>query len=712
MSASQSQTDRPIFKPSIAFIATALATLLSCSPGVAQNLSDTIVISASRVEQRALDTAASVNVVDTDKIQEGQAQANLSEPLARVPGIFALDRQNYAQDLLISSRGFGANSTFGARGIKIYVDGIPGTVADGQGQISHIDLASAERIEVLRGPFSALYGNAAGGVINVFTESGKPGTNLTPYTETGSFGLHKYGIKVTGEQGKVNYVLDTGKFETDGFRRHSAADRDNQNAKLRLRISDDTSVQLVANRVSLSAQDPLGLTAAQMQQDRTQAGNYADAYDTRKTVEQTQGGMVLAQRIDANNSLAISPYYGDRHTVQYQTGSSASGSPAAVNGVINLSRIFYGIDAKWLYNGQTMGLPLHVATGIESNRNDDHRLTYNNLGGIQQAPLGSNQDLSQSADNLDGYLQADLRANDRTTLMTGVRHSRTSLNSLSNNGGAGAGSNTYQDTTAMVSAQYYVRDDTNVYVTYGTGFDTPTLNQAAYSPAFLIGKASANTGNFGLLAATTRQLEAGVKSDIANWATAHLAVFFADTSNDIVVAASNSGRTAFTNAPKTSRKGVELSVNLTLPYQLQADVAYTLLDTSIDQSYLSYSGATPVTINAGNRIPGVPSKGLFVDLKWQKTDKTVDFALEGRAVGNMAASDTNGAFAGGYCIMNARIVTRQQAGDWTVTEFARVDNLFDKSYVGSLIVNQASRQFYEPAPGRKWVLGAKATYHF
>ena len=669
-----------------------------------------VVVSATRVEHSAFDTAASVNFVGREQIQDGQAQANLAEPLARVPGMFALNRQNYAQDLLISSRGFGANSTFGARGIKIFVDGIPGTVADGQGQISHIDLASADHIEVLRGPFSTLYGNASGGVINVFTENGKPGTAVTPYDEAGSFGLHKYGVKVSGEQGKVNYVLDEGKLELAGFRQHSTTDRENRNAKLLFRLSDDTTVQFAANNLSLSAQDPLGLTATQLQQDHTQAGSYAAAYNTRKTVDQTQGGLVLTQRINGDNSLVLSPYFGTRHTVQFQAGSNTTGLSPANNGVIDLARTFYGVDGKWLHQDQIMGMPLQLVTGLESNRNNDHRLTYNNLAGTQQKPLGTNQDLDQSASNQDVYLQAVLRASERATLTAGLRNSQTTLNSVSNNSAMLGGNHDYKDTTGMASAQYYVRDDTNVYVSYGTGFDTPTLNQVAYSPDFLNGKAPTNQGNFGLLAATTRQLEVGLKSDIAQVARITLAAFSTTTSNDIVVAASSTGRTAFFNAPQTSRKGIELGASFMLPYQLQADIACTLLQATVDQAYAGSAG----TINAGNRIPGVPGKGMFAELKWLKADKGAEVAIEGRGVGSMAATDANtsGTFAGGYAVMNARVVLRQEAGPWSVKEFARLDNLFDRSYVGSVIVNQASSQFFESAPGRNWTVGASASYKF
>src|SRR5204863_1963465 len=125
---------------------------------------------ATRAPQSALEVPASIDRIYGDEIREDRGQVNLSESLGRVPGIVVQNRQNYAQDLQIQSRGFGARSTFGVRGIRLVADGIPATMPDGQGQASTFALGSAERIEVLRGPFSALYGNASGGVIAVDTQ--------------------------------------------------------------------------------------------------------------------------------------------------------------------------------------------------------------------------------------------------------------------------------------------------------------------------------------------------------------------------------------------------------------------------------------------------------------------------------------------------------------------------------------------------------------
>lgn len=656
---------------------------------------DEVVISVSGYEQKILDTAASVNVVTSSQIHNGQAEDNLSEPLNRVPGIFALNRQNYAQDLQISSRGFGANSTFGTRGIRLYVDNIPGTVADGQGQISHIDLPSTERIEVIRGPFSVLYGNSSGGVISVFSEDGGPKNNIQPYFELGSYSQRKAGIKASGLYKNTNYLFDVGDFHTDGYRVHSAADRFNANSKIKFRPVSDSVITFVANNVNLSAQDPLGLTAAQLAANPKQAGNNAISQNTRKTVLQTQTGFTIDTRIDQKNQLLFTPYYGQRHVTQFLAATN--------NGVIDLKRDFYGMDSKWIHKDQLIGMPLTFVGGVDFNENDDQRQTYQNNGGIQGA-LG--QTYRMSAKNFDQYAHIDWRLLERLALNFGARNSQTNLSSISNNpslNNTSSGSHAYQALTSMVSLQYYLSEVSNVYVSYGSSFDTPTLNQVTYNSSF--------TGsNFGLNAATTKQVEIGFKSKLSKSAQIILALFNANTSNDIVVGASSLGRTSFTNAPKTNRQGIEASAQFILPHQFELNMAYTLLNATVKGAYLNNNAY----VLSGNRIPGVPNQGLFSELLWVKPNKSIEAAVEARVNGSMAVNDINSpSMATGYAVLNLRTMFRQEiAGGWSLSQFFRINNILNRSYVGSVIVNQTSSQFYEPAPTRNWLVGAKANYQF
>jgi iron complex outermembrane receptor protein len=136
------------------------------------SLAPVVVIGSGSAEQRWR-SSATADVVYGNELREGQLQINLSEGLGRVPGLVIRNRENYAQDLQVSIRGYGARSTLGIRGIRLFVDGIPASAPDGSGQAANFPLGSAERIEVVRGPFASLYGASSGGAILLYTEDGE-----------------------------------------------------------------------------------------------------------------------------------------------------------------------------------------------------------------------------------------------------------------------------------------------------------------------------------------------------------------------------------------------------------------------------------------------------------------------------------------------------------------------------------------------------------
>src|SRR5687768_3498647 len=240
-----------------------LAGALALAPLCAAAQEDAVVVTATRAPQPSLQVPASVDRIPGEEIREGRSQVNLSESLGRVPGIVVQSRQNYAQDLQISSRGFGARSTFGVRGIRLIADGIPATMPDGQGQAATFSLGSAERIEVLRGPFSALYGNASGGVIAIETRDAPQTPTGEAALSAGSYGTWRAALGGGGQWGPLNAIADLSRFGTDGYRDHSAATRDHLNAKLRYRLSADTALTVVANSLRQpDTQDPLGLSRA------------------------------------------------------------------------------------------------------------------------------------------------------------------------------------------------------------------------------------------------------------------------------------------------------------------------------------------------------------------------------------------------------------------------------------------------------------------
>ena len=276
---------------------------------------DSITVTGTRVERPSLEVPASVDRVEAEDIRFARPQVNLSESLGRVPGISVQNRQNYAQDLQISSRGFGGRSTFGVRGLRLITDGIPASFPDGQGQVSHFDLGSAERIEVLRGPFAVMYGNASGGVINIMTRRGEPGA--TADYSLGSFRSSRYGLQLGGRIGDGDALVSGARFHTDGYRQHSAADREQLNAKLVLPVNSGANLTVVANSFdSPNVQDPLGITRAQMNADPRQVVATALQFDTRKTSSQNQLGASLVQRF-SGWTLDTSIYGGHRDVRQY-----------------------------------------------------------------------------------------------------------------------------------------------------------------------------------------------------------------------------------------------------------------------------------------------------------------------------------------------------------------------------------------------------------
>ena len=403
-----------------------------------------------------------------------------------MPGVSAQSRQNYAQDLQLSVRGFGARSSFGVRGVRLYSDGIPGTMPDGQGQFSQFDLGSADHIEVLRGPFSALYGNSSGGVIAIFTEDAKPGYSAGVQADYGTFDTQRYALKTTGDSGLVNYVVDASHFQTDGYRVHSDAERNLFNAKASGNLSDTSKLTVVANAVQTPfVQDPLGLTRAQLAADPTQAGVNAIAYNARKSLAQEQLGLVYDNRLSAADDVVASLYTGHRATTQFQAIPQATqqAAPLYPGGVIDLDRAYWGADLHIADQRTLGGTPLLLVAGVNYDDLAEARKGYRNYVGSQLGVLGAlRRDEANHVYDFDQYLQAQWDPAEKWRVIAGVRNS---LVEVSSHGHLpvldGADSSVrYSAVNPVGGVTYRVNSAVNVYGSYGKGFETPTLNDLAY----------------------------------------------------------------------------------------------------------------------------------------------------------------------------------------------------------------------------------------
>jgi iron complex outermembrane receptor protein len=693
---------------------TACGWLLACAPALAlaQQASDGegVTVTATRNQRPTLEVPASIDRVYGDEIHLDRQEINLSESLGAVPGIIAQNRQNYAQDLQISSRGFGARSTFGIRGLRLMVDGIPASMPDGQGQISHVDLGSTEKIEVLRGPFSVMYGNAAGGVINIFTQSGSSAPGFSASAEGGSFGTWRAAMKAGGRSGNDDWLASTARFETDGYRDHSSARRDDVNTKLRFGLGTPTTVTVVANYFnSPEVQDPLGLTRTQLDTDRRQAGNNAIAFDTRKSVLQNQIGGTLEHRLSENSTLSATLYAGDRTLRQY-LAFSGSALPSAASfgssgGVVDLQRTFGGAGLRFAHDAVLAGRPLSLNIGAEYELQDEHRRGYvNNNGDIG----GLRRDEDDSVIGTGAYAQAEWRPAEKWIAIAGVRANRVSFDSVDHFIVPGtlnlddSGTRDFNATTPTAGLLYRITPTASAYVSYGQGFETPTLAEMAYQSS---GAPGLNTA---LDPAKSRHWETGIKALFASSLQVNFALYDVQTRDEIVVDSNVGGRTTFKNAGRTHRSGAELGASATLPYDIQATLAWTLLDATFEDSFTGGSGF----VAAGNVLPGVPRNSVYGELRWAHPPSGFNVLFEAQYRSRIAADDANTQFADAYTIANLAAGFAQTAGGWRLSEFARVDNMFDKAYVGSVIVNASGGQFFEPAPGRSYTVGVQARHGF
>ncbi len=709
--------------------AAACMALAVCGPAIAQvtGAAETsatttlkpVVVTSTRIGTPPFDTPASVDVVSGEAMRDSQPQVNLSEGLAGVPGLMIQNRQNYAQDLQISIRGFGARSTFGIRGVRLYVDGIPATLPDGQGQSSNIDIASIDRVEVLRGPFSALYGNSSGGVIQVFTEEGSGRPLVTPSLTLGSYGLRRYGLKAGGStgdgDGAIDYLLSTSRFTTDGYRDHSAASKNLVNGRLGIQLDEDSKLTLVVNSVNLKAQDPLGLNLADFNANPRSAAAVATQFNTRKTVQQTQGGAIYERHIDATNDLRLMIYYGQRDTVQFQAiPASAQANPLHAGGVIGLGRDYGGIDARWTSRLTLAGRPLTLIGGLAYDTLTEQRKGYENFTGTgftqQLGVQGAlRRDETNLAWNADPYLQASWHLAERWNLDAGVRYSTVRFSSddhyIVGANGNDSGAVRYRKALPMAALRYQARPDLNLYATVGRGFETPTLNEISYRPDGLPGL------NFDLQPATNLSAEVGAKARVGgNMLTA--ALFQTRTENEIVIASSTAGRTTYQNAGRTLRNGLELGWDGELGGDWHSQLAYTLLDATYRDSFCSsVCSATNPPVAAGNRIPGIPRHMAFASLAWAPPQGW-RAGIEGRYLSKIAVNDGNTDAAPAYSIASAHAGYLLQSDRWTLNAFARIDNLFDRQYAGSVIINDSNGRYFEPAPGRNWSAGLSASYRF
>ena len=664
-----------------------------------------VVVTATRTAEDPLLVPAAIDVIDGADIRRAQPRINLSESLQRVPGVVARDRQNYAQDLQISIRGFGARSTFGVRGVRLYTDGIPATMPDGQGQVSHFALDAAQRIEVLRGPFSALYGNSSGGVIALYSADASPKPTLGLEFDAGSHGTSRtsaswqtrWGVDDAG-----SLVAGLSRLETEGYRRHSRAQRTSGQATLKGEFGGDGNFTLLASTLDLQADDPQGLTTAELSGDRRAASPGALNFDTRKSVVQQQVGARLEHAVATQSTLFLTTYLGSRRTQQMLSVPVAAQTGSALNGggAIDLDRNYHGVDVRWRWSASLADQPVSLTMGMEYEVSDEQRQGFENFVGSTRGVVGKlRRDENNRVSGRALYAQADWQPTERWRVNVGLRNSRVRFDSrdayITALNPDDSGQLEYRKTAPVAGILFRLAPTTSLYANAGSGFETPTFAELAYRND---GSSGLNTR---LRAARSNNVEFGLRSRREGRAGREdreisAAVFESRTRDELTIVSNQGGRSTFGNAGLSRRRGAEFSYSNALSVRWRLAANYTYLDAR-------YVG--------GRNIPGLSRHQAWAELRFSP-GADLDILLEGRFVDLVFANDANTAAAPAYATFDLGIERRMAFAGLQWRGFARLNNLLDRQVVGSVIVNDANGRFFEPAPGRNWIIGLNASHAF
>jgi iron complex outermembrane recepter protein len=690
--------------PAGIIVLAAAAPLLAAQPAL-----DEVVITSTRMEQRAFDVPAAVDSVRVVERPDALG-INSSEYLGAVAGLLVRDRQTYAQEQQMSIRGFGARAQFGIVGLKLYVDGIPATMPDGQGQASHFNFDSAERFEILRGPYSVLYGNASGGVVQLYTSAGTGPASWQATVLGGAYDTWRTSLNLRGATHGLGYNIDYTGLRTDGPRDHSAARRDSGNLRLDLQPWDGNSLMLVANRLSSPyAYDAGALNRAQFDTDPTLVAPSALQFDTRKSLGQTQVGVVDEQRIGAAQTLHLAGYGGTRLVTQFlSTSIIAQSSPLSPGGVVDLHNDYAGADAHWTLATTLGGQSFTLVAGAAWDELSSQRRGYNNFSGTTFGVIG---DLRRDEENrlydFDQYLQASWDFAARWSTLLGVRHSYVHFESedhyITTANPDDSGSTRFEAWTPAASLLFKAYPDLNLYTSFGRGFDTPTFDNLAYRSDGVSGL------NLDLKAAHTGNAEVGAKWRHGGALYARLGLFQSVTRDEIAVESSAGGRSTYHNVGRTRRQGVELEFDATLGELWHWQASYTLLDARYQDSFQTCtSNFCPVgsgpTVPAGMRIPGVPRSSAYASVRAGRNHGW-NASLEVSYLSQVPVNDFNSEYAPAYALLGASGGYLWQPPGWQLRVFARVDNLLDRRYVGAVTVNDNFGRYYLPGSGRNAYLG-------
>jgi len=642
---------------------------------IAQVKLEPIIIQSTRYELPESKNPFSVTRLNQNRIQKDQPQISIKEAIDAAPGVFALNRNNFAQDVRVSIRGFGARAAFGIRGIKVLVDGIPESTPDGQAQIDNIDIGVMDELEIVRGPSSVLYGNASGGVLSFYSEEVKQPFIETRFT-TGSYGFNRLQFKSGLKKGNVKSLLYLAHTTIDGYRENSAAENTLFNNKTTIALSEKTSLDLLINYSnSPQAEDPGGLTLEEVNADRKQARSLNVTQRTGEEVEQGRIGLVLDKSFASNHKIKAKAYY----TFRKFDGTI----PFAI---IDLNRDFVGTSLNYQFSTNIGKVGYKLIAGIDLEHQLDKRDNFDNNNGERSDILLSQNELFTTKA---GYLIHQIEPSASLNITLGARFDAIEIQSkdklLPN--GDDSGNLTFDRISPMLGLTYAFKESLIGFANISQSFETPTLTELSNDPQGLGGF------NTSLSPQKATNFEFGFKGNLKSIIEYQLAIFQIQVEDELVPYELGQfpDRDFYRNAGASVRNGLEFGLTINSNVGLTSYTSYTYSDFSYDE-YIS-NGID----FSGNILPAIPKNLLFQEFRYTHAIG-FNIILNARYVGEMYANDANSTLIDDFININLRLGHNILIEDWEISPFLGINNLSNSKYFGNIRINGFGERFYEPAP--------------
>lgn len=655
---------------------------------------EALIIKASRIESTINSLPASVSLYKSSELKNIKQQQSLQEYVRKMPGVFTMNANNMAQDLRISIRGFGSRAAFGIRGVKLIVDGVPETTPDGQGQIDNLNLGLIERIEVLQGPSSTLYGNASGGVISISTFNEQVENETSVGLSLGSYGQQQYQLSKSLAKENTSAVIYGSYNTADGYRNQSGFKNLNFDAKLRHVLSDKSVLKFNLNYSSSpQADDPGGINLDAVTTNRTQARDRNVLFKTGEEIYQLKGSVQYEKVL--SNTAEITSY------AFYTTRDFQGKLPFGFGGIIELSRNYAGHGSTYTTKTTTSsGLnSLQIGYDLAIQR-DDRKRFFNEEGELGEKTF----DQIESFTNVAFYV-LDHYQTDNLTLSGGLRYDINKLAAEDNflNNGDNSGDINLSSFNPSVGLSYKIGQDNFLYTNYSTSFETPTLSELSNSPKGEGGL------NLDLKPQRSRNIEIGIKGSLVKSSKRalnySLALFNIATKNDLVPYELEDypDRDFFRNAGETRRTGLESSISYSFADGWNSGASFTFSEFE----FVNYN--LPSGDFAGNYLPGIPKtlatfnisksgpKGLLIDLQYNM-------------VGELFANDSNAVTVPGYNLLNLNLGYQFIMDQIMITPHFGINNLTNTEYFDNIRINAFGSRFYEPAPTINYFGGVKVVF--